>query len=448
MPSPQARVFQLPTGLERLYEGLEDIGMGPRFMSVIRKGEWHLEIGGPRNDFISFLFLEMTSRPGEVVDGKVELIGPDISETPPETSLPGGLYFRVFGKDLNEDYYEYLVRMMILALTETEGLWCQGPELSLWLRVSKKMAPRLSFVKIAQAVRAFLMVSIPMVEAVEARIVVGAPEAGGKDLVAEIREEIRAKKQALEARFLTIGDEDVDYFYGCVLCKNFAPNHVCIITPSTIPYCGIVSYYGAKAAYSIDPQGYIFEIPKGETLDPILGHYSGVDEAVFRRSAGTVKRVYLNSAIKYTTTNCGCFEAAAFYIPEVDGIGIVHRRYFGDVPIGLPFSKIAGMISGGRQVHGFKGISIRGMRMANFLSGDGGWERIVWMPKDLKTEVGDAIPEELYDKIATEEDALTPEELKAFLKAKGHPITKRFWKEGEPHPLSIPPPGSDWPDEK
>lgn len=32
------------------------------------------------------------------------------------------------------------------------------------------------------------------------------------------------------------------------------------------------------------------------------------------------------------------------------------------------------------QNHGFKGVSIRGMRQHNFLGGDAGWDRIVSMP--------------------------------------------------------------------
>jgi acetyl-CoA decarbonylase/synthase complex subunit beta len=132
----------------------------------------------------------------------------------------------------------------------------------------------------------------------------------------------------------------------------------------------------------------------------------------------------------------------------VDGIGLVQRRYFGLTPLGIPFSKMAGMVSGGAQNHGFKGISVRGMRDKDFLIGDGGWNRIVWIPKDLKTEIADAIPEEVYDKIATEEDAIDPKDLKEFLRQKKHPVTEKYWKDNEPQPLELPLPGYDWPGEE
>jgi acetyl-CoA decarbonylase/synthase complex subunit beta len=69
------------------------------------------------------------------------------------------------------------------------------------------------------------------------------------------------------------------------------------------------------------------------------------------------------------------------------------------------------------------------------------------MPKDLKREIADGIPEEIYDKIATEDDAVEADDLKAFLQEKKHPIVEKFWKDGEPVPLKLPLPGEDWPEE-
>lgn len=104
-------------------------------------------------------------------------------------------------------------------------------------------------------------------------------------------------------------------------------------------------------------------------------------------------------------------------------------------------------MSGGVQNHGFKGVSANSMREPRFLQGDGGWDRVVWMPKDVKTEVADSIPEEVYDKIATEEDCIEPADLEKWLRDKKHPITRRFWKEGKPVPLDLPAPNGLWPDE-
>jgi acetyl-CoA decarbonylase/synthase complex subunit beta len=50
------------------------------------------------------------------------------------------------------------------------------------------------------------------------------------------------------------------------------------------------------------------------------------------------------------------------------------------------------------------------------------------MPMSIKERVKDFIPKELNDKIATENDAKTIDELKTFLKQHRHPIVEK-WKE-------------------
>jgi acetyl-CoA decarbonylase/synthase complex subunit beta len=146
-----------------------------------------------------------------------------------------------------------------------------------------------------------------------------------------------------------------------------------------------------------------------------------------QKTLGEVTRVWLYSAFGHPHTSCGCFEGVAFYIPEVDGFGVVHRGYREPTVNGLPFSTLADSTAGGRQIDGFHGISIEYMRSPKFLQADGGWNRVVWMPFEVKERVKDFIPKEIVDKIATEKEANTIEELKKFLQEKGHPIVER-WK--------------------
>ena len=444
---PQGRVFQLPVDIERLWEGVEDIGIGPRYISMPRKGTWHLELGGPRNDYASFFYVEVISNPDSVADGRVELIGPEMDELPVESSFPFGFYFKVYGPELTDEHTEYLQRLTQGSVHQ-EGWGGFGFRSSMWLRVSKAAVQKQSFRKFAQTVRANVMNCCPLVEKMEIKLIIATPEVGDKELIQNLlSEHINPRWDALDAKYKDISDDDVDTFYGCTACQSFAPNHVCIITPNHTPYCGILSYSGAKVECEIDPTGYAFAIPRGKTIDPVMGQYSGVNDTVHLRSHNTVSTVNVYSSIKYPTTNCGCFEAIAFYIPEVDGIGIINRRYTGDSPLGLPFSKMASMVAGGAQNHGFKGVSIRGMRQHNFLAGDAGWDRIVWMPKDTKLEVADVIPEQLYDRIATEDDALDVDMLERFLRENRHPITEKIWQGGKPQPITVPCPGEDWPDE-
>jgi acetyl-CoA decarbonylase/synthase complex subunit beta len=52
------------------------------------------------------------------------------------------------------------------------------------------------------------------------------------------------------------------------------------------------------------------------------------------------------------------------------------------------------------------------------------------MPASVKERVNKFIPKELVDKIATENEAKSVDELKKFLESKGHPVVER-WKAKE-----------------
>jgi acetyl-CoA decarbonylase/synthase complex subunit beta len=145
---------------------------------------------------------------------------------------------------------------------------------------------------------------------------------------------------------------------------------------------------------------------------------------------GEVSQVWLYTAFDHPHTSCGCFEAVAFYIPEVDGLGVVNRSFKGAAVNGLPFSTLADSAAGGRQIDGFHGMSIEYMRSKKFFAADGGWNRVVWIPKEVKEKVKEFIPKDLVDKVATEEDAKNIDELKAFLKAKNHPVVAKWETEG------------------
>jgi len=218
----------------------------------------------------------------------------------------------------------------------------------------------------------------------------------------------------------------VDTFYGCDLCQSFAPTHVCVITPQRYANCGAISWFDGRAAAGIDPKGPIYAIKKGECLDPEKGEYTSVNENAKKKSMGEVSRVQLYTAFGYPHTSCGCFEGIAFYIPEVDGFGIVLRG-FKDVTVnGLAFSTMADSTAGGRQIDGFHGISVEYMRSKKFLCADGGYDRVVWIPQETKERLKTFIPDSVYDKIATENEVSSIPELKEFLNSHTHPVIQRW----------------------
>ncbi|MBT9141342.1 MAG: Carbon monoxide dehydrogenase/acetyl-CoA synthase subunit alpha [Dehalococcoidia bacterium] len=190
--------------------------------------------------------------------------------------------------------------------------------------------------------------------------------------------------------------------------------------------CGAISWFDGRAAYKLDPEGPVFAVPKGNLLDAARGEYSGVNLMAKEKSLDTVERVYLYSSFGCPHTSCGCFQSICFYIPEVDAFGLVYRDFVGESVVGLPFSRMAGETSGGRQVEGSCGMGLEYLRSPKFFQADGGFGRMVWMPKEIKERYRDAIPEDLYDKIATEEDVKSADELVGFLERVGHP-----WPKGE-----------------
>ena len=230
-------------------------------------------------------------------------------------------------------------------------------------------------------------------------------------------------------------DDDVDVFFGCTLCQSFAPSHVCVITPQRYANCGAISWMDGRAASRVDPKGPIFEIAKGECVDAGTGEYTGVNAVVKEKSLGNVERVQLYSAFGYPHTSCGCFECTTFYVPECDGLGIVHRDYKGTTPTGLSFGAIADSTAGGRQVDGFHGLAFEYMRSPRFLAASGGWKRVVWLPSEVKERMKDQIPPDLWDAIPTEKDVTTVDALVSFLREHHHPIVERM-KVPEPVPAA------------
>ena len=208
------------------------------------------------------------------------------------------------------------------------------------------------------------------------------------------------------------------FFYGCTRCRSFSLAHACTVTPDRPSQCGSRPWYRVKAQAILSP-GSVYNpctlIEKGECLDPKRGEYTGVNESTAQRTDGRVKRVYLHSVFDFPHTACSCFKNIAFYIREVDGIGLMHKGFEGIAPNGLTWTKLANRVAGRQCTDGAVTFSNQYLHSRKFLLGDGGYSRVVWMTEALTKFAGKAIPG-LYRKlIATENDVTTIEELKKFL---------------------------------
>jgi acetyl-CoA decarbonylase/synthase complex subunit beta len=405
------------------------VDIGPQYEGeVVRKEDLYIEFGGPK---VAQKFeLATLKSPEEIEDGKVEIIGPDISELQPydDATGTGGSYpiailVDVAGSELDKDAEAIIERRIHMFTNMTEGWYHMNQRQDTWMRLSKDCAAKgFNSLKELGEIYNFLYTSeMPIIEKIQTTIITDEAK------VAELRPHALEVYRARDERTRNLRDEDVDTFYGCVLCQSFAPTHISIITPDRIANCGAINWFDGRAAAKIDPEGPIFAIPKGELVDPVKGEYTGANQVENERSLGTYDRVYLYSAFEHPHTSCGCFEAIVFYIPEADGFGVVHRDHKGPTVIGETFSHMAGDTSGGRQVEGRLGTGLEQLRSPKFIQADGGRKRIVWLPKEIKERYREAFEEDgVYDKIPTEEDVTNTDELLEFLEKVGHP-----WIAGE-----------------
>jgi acetyl-CoA decarbonylase/synthase complex subunit beta len=392
----------------------------------IRKNDMHIELGGPS---VSEKFELVRVRDSdEITDGQITVTGPDISALEEGRSYPLGILVDISGVKLEKDLEGVIERRIHEYSNYIEGFMHLNQRYDIWIRLSKKSFKKgvTSFVQIGKVMLQLFKNELPFIEKIQITFITD-PEK-----IAPLHNEALSVYEARDARARGLGDEDVDTFYGCALCQSFAPTHVCVITPQRYANCGAISWFDGRAAAGIDPKGPIYAIAKGECLDAITGEYTGVNESAKKRSMGEVSRVQLYSAFGYPHTSCGCFEGIAFYIPEVEGFGIVLRGFRDLTVNGLGFSTMADSTAGGRQVEGFHGISIEYMRSRKFLAADGGYDRVVWMPLETRERIKPFIPEQVYEKIATEKDAKTIPELKKFLISHGHPVTSRWAEDNKP----------------
>jgi len=389
----------------------------------IRRNDMQIELGGP--NMKEKFELAKVKPLDEIEDGKVIIIGPDIKDMKEGGAYPLGILVEAAGSTLDPQLEGVIERRIHGYMNYIEGFMHLNQRYDIWIRLGKKAFQKglNSFEYIGKVLYKLFKSELPIIEKVQITFITDPAK------VQEMYPVAMQDYETRDAKARGLKDEEVDKFYGCVLCQSFAPSHVCVITPQRYSNCGAISWFDGRASAQVDPKGPVFAIERGELLNAEKGEFSGVNEAVKKRSLGEVNQVWLYTAFDHPHTSCGCFEAVAFYIPEVDGFGVVHRSFKSVTVNGLPFSTLADSTAGGRQIDGFHGMSIEYLRSKKFLAADGGWNRIVWLPKEVKDRVKDFIPADVVDKIATEENAQNIDALKAFLKEKNHPVVARWTAE-------------------
>lgn len=397
------------------------VGVGPQYEGErVRKKQMHLEFGGGK---VEKKFELCQVKPAsEIEDGKIVIKGPDIPDMEPGTSNPIGMYLEIAGESLETDLEAVIERRFHDFINFIQGMLHLNQRYTVWMRLSKKSFGKglNSFKTIGEILLKLFKAEFNIIEKAQLTVYTDAAE-----IEAPFEQAMEIYKNR-DSRVRGMKDEDVDEFYACTLCASFAPKHACAITPNRMSLCGAINWFDARAAAKIDPKGPIYKIEKGQKLNEDAGEYEGINDMIKNASLGEIDKIFLYSGLEYPHTSCGCFEAIAFYIPEVEGYGVVDRDFKGVAVNGMAFSTMANSTGGGNQVSGFNGISIEYMRSPRFFQYDGGWDRFVWLPQAVKERIAEYIPDHLKDKIATEQDVTDIDALHDFLNKADHPVKSRW----------------------
>ena len=389
---------------------------------IIRKADMHNEFWSSKNPTAELVAMKEL---GEVEDHKITVIGPDLAD---QKELALATYVEVAGRKMQVDFESVIERKFHTWLNYMEGVMHTGQRNQVRIRVSNAaFEAGLSVKHFAEVLYTMIMDEFDaVVDKCQITLITDAAEAG------KFRDEIAMPCYARrDDRLASLTDEAVDRYYTCILCQSFAPAHCCVVTPERLGLCGAVSWLDAKATNELDPNGPCQPIEKKGLIDERTGRYEEVNRMIGEATHGAVENVTLYSILEDPMTSCGCFECICGIEPMSNGVIVVNREYKGMTPSGMTFGELASCTGGGVQTPGYMGHGRHFIASKKFVSAEGGIQRIVWMPKELKDDVADrlnATALELYgienfiDYIADETVTTDCEELLNWLTEKNHPV--------------------------
>ncbi len=389
---------------------------------IIRKSDMRAEFYSGKNPTAELVVMKELS---EVEDHKITIIGPDLDEG---RDFALATFVEVAGKKMQVDFEAVIERKFHAWFNYMEGVMHTGQRNQVRVRVSNAAYENgLRLNHFAEVLYTMIMDEFDaVVDKCQVTLITDPVEA------AKFRDEVAIPRyNQRDDRLASMTDEAVDRYYTCILCQSFAPAHCCVVTPERLGLCGAVSWLDAKATNELDPNGPCQPIFKEGCRDERTGRFDSVDKAINDATHGAVETVTLYSILEDPMTSCGCFECICGIEAVSSGVVVVNREFKGMTPAGMTFGELASCTGGGVQTPGFMGHGRHFISSKKFLYAEGGIQRIVWMPKELKDDVADrlnATAQELYgienfvDLIADETVTCDAEELLTWLTEKNHPV--------------------------
>jgi acetyl-CoA synthase len=389
---------------------------------VVRKTDMRIEFGGKYSRCFEFLKMAPLE---SVVDGKIEVVGPDFSEIPAQGHMDIGIYVEAAGRQMQEDFEPVLERQIHYFVNGASGIQHIGQRDIAWIRFSNAAVDKgFRLEHLGKILHARFHADFgAIVDKVQVTIFTD-PE--------KLPEKLAEARQAYDyrnRRLADLTDDRVEEFYSCTLCQSFAPNHVCVVSPQRLGLCGAYNWLDCKASFNINPTGPNQPIKLGKSVDALKGYWEGTNSYAQIGSHGAVQEVSMYSIMENPMTACGCFECIVMLIPEANGVMVVSREDPSMTPAGMTFSTLAGIAGGGLQTPGVMGVGKFYLLSPKFISADGGFKRIVWMSSFLKDSMNEELKAvaqreddpDLIEKIADERSVSTVDELLAWLEEHNHP---------------------------
>ena len=389
---------------------------------VVRKADMRVEFGGKNSRCFEYLHMAPLD---EVVDGRVEIVGPTFEAIPSQGSMDMGIVVEVAGRQMQQDFEPVLERQIHYFVNGASGIQHIGQRDIAWIRISNNAADKgfnlEHFGKILHA--RFKTDFGAIVDKVQVTIYTDPKKH------AEWLTKAREAYDFRNRRLADLTDDRVEEFYSCTLCQSFAPNHVCVVSPQRLGLCGAYNWLDCKASFSINPTGPNQPIRLGKVIDPVKGYWTGTNDYAKIGSHGVVQEVTMYSIMENPMTACGCFECIVMLIPEANGVMVVSREDTSMTPAGMTFSTLAGIAGGGLQTPGVMGVGKYYLISPRFISADGGFKRVVWMSSVLKETMAEEFKtvveregdSDLIEKIADERNVTSVEELLVWLEEHNHP---------------------------
>ena len=390
---------------------------------IIRKSDMKVEFWSAKNTTCELVLMK---EPDEIEDHKIVIDGPDIDSGDLEYALATCIY--VAGKKMQADFESVIERKIHAWFNYMEGVMHTGQRNQFRIRISKDAFEKgLRLKDFAEVLYHMITDEFDaVVDKCEVHLITDPAKA-----TAFLNDVAMPRYNMRDDRLATMTDESVDRFFTCILCQSFAPAHCCVVTPERLGLCGAVSWLDAKATYELNQNGPSQPIMKEGCLDERTGRSSTVNEAIKDATHGAVEEVTLYSIMEDPMTSCGCFECISGIEPMSNGFIVVNREYAGMTPAGMTFGELASCTGGGVQTPGYMGHGRHFIASKKFIHAEGGIERIVWMPKELKDDVGERLnktAKELYgidnfiDMVADETICTDCDALMEFLQEKHHPV--------------------------